>query len=235
MVLLVASNNLNYNTNGLTGAKKSFTLTTNGLYQMDALVDAPITWPENSINNIRVNITATSLPKDNFSAIYILSIVYQLVPQSERGKNTSVGATIPIYDQKSKFINRPLLNTTTTVSYVEGLTAPTSITDFILRIQIFAYTAGNVTQDVNNSPSYTIYFPDSGTIFVQRPQAQALINLYGFPPSVYLTYFASFAGIVGIIFLAPGVVGIVVEFRDDRRKRKLSKLEVTNEIGGNGQ
>ncbi len=205
------------------GAKYKFELDPQGFYQMSAQAESSLIWPENALNEVNVTITVENLPDDNISGITIVAI--NLILQLDRNNESN-----PI-NVESKLFNENMKNETEQLHYSVLIDSPTVTDQFVIKIEILAITTGNITQDINDPPAYSFFFPDEpNSIFVERNQAKALINLYGFPPTSYMLMF-------GAMFLAlasPMVIPAVITFGyllkdklDERRKRHEPAVEDT--------
>lgn len=207
---------------GAIGAKYTFELDPNGYYQMTAQAEAPLIWPENSQSEINVSITIDNVPNDNVSGITIVAINYFL--QLSRDDNESV-----LPESLPKVYNQNIKNESETITFSELFDAPTLANEFVVRIELLAITTGNLTQDINNPPSYTFFFPDSGSIFVERSQAQALINLYGFPPTSYMLVFGAIMLGLSSPMLIPAIISFGY-FGKDWLSQRQKRREI-NQVG----
>ncbi len=199
--------------NAVLSSKFNFEMDDSGFYQFSARAEAPILWKEGENALFNVSITIENLPKDNISGITIVAINFILKTSREKRSNL-------LPESDSTFINQNYKNVSETITFTKALNPPSSVDQFIVVVEILAITTGNITQDINNPGSYSFIFPDDGDILVERPQAAALINLYGFPPTSFILAFLIIAFAIGLPMLIPGFVTVAYVIKDWWIKRK---------------
>lgn len=213
-VLLIFSIAMNaQNTTGLVGEKISFIADDNSLYKFSAQIDAPLLWQESGSQVVTVNISVDSTP-DLASAILFEYITFEILDLSNN------------VQPESEFLSvQEEISNNVTQSYQKFIRSPTLVDTFKLNVTIAAITRGNdSSQDPNNPRQYNILFGEK--LSVQRSQAQALIDLYGFPPTSYFQKWMIIVLPLSGIILLPSFVAGLVKLKELYKHRKQQKQEV---------
>ncbi|RMG31054.1 MAG: hypothetical protein D6732_15195 [Methanobacteriota archaeon] len=198
------------------GAKYQFELDPQGFYQMSAQASAPLVWPEDGLNEVNLTITIENLPNDNISGITIFAVNFIL--QFDRKNESQV-----LPESDNVIINQNYKNVSDQITISRTFDSPKLTDQFVIKIEILAITTGNLTQDINNPPAYSFFFPEEpASIFVERSQARALINLYGFPPTSFMLNFGFLLFGMATPMLIPLLVtlGYFVKDKKDERNKK---------------
>ena len=200
LIILIFSS---FSTSGLTtGAVKVFQPHID--YEFTGQASGQVTWADKSIQYVNLNITATKTP-NNISRIYIDVVRMDLVGLVN-------GVETPTYGYQNA--TQAILSTTNNTLIVNAsITTPTIFDRFYVKITITARSDGNITRD-----DYTMRFPDSTGIVVQKNNVVPLIDLYGFPPNVFFNRFLPIYVILLFIVAIPGIT-----FASIRTKQKLGR------------
>lgn len=197
--------------NSFIGTMHTFTMAPG--YEMKSYAEAPLIWPSNSIQTIRINVTLSQIP-DDISGIVIDALTFSVfTADNDEDVGTQVNYQTQVPQEEINVLDQEL-------SFIESISTPVRGDKFYINITLFARTTGNRTQ--GESSTYSYRFPVGETIIVSRIDDKVpLINLYGFPPESFFAKWMPIYLIILFITLSPAYVSAYYRIRD-----RLSKKEV---------
>ena len=186
-------------------------------YEMKSVAEAPLIWPSDSNQTIRVNITLSKVP-DDISGIVIDLLTFSIfITDKPEDVGTQTDYQYQVPQEEINVVDKEL-------SYNQSILTPVRGNSFYINVTIFAKTTGNRTQ--GESSTYSYRFPVDDTIIVSRVNDRVpLINLYGFPPrSFFLKWIPIYLTIL-VISLSPAYISVYYRIKELMSKKEVSKSE----------